>query len=91
MSPVATEISTIEPETAATPKPVNEVLAQEGEQELTTPTIGGGSYTVQKGDNLWDIAEAAYGDGFKWVDIAEANKLANPRIIHAGNEFVIPR
>jgi len=82
---------TATPEVTAIPKPVNEVLAQEGEQETTSPLVAGESYKVQKGDNLWNIAEAAYGDGFKWVDIAEANHLANPRIIHAGNDFVIPR
>lgn len=49
------------------------------------------SYTVVKGDNLWKIAVTAYGDGFRWVDIAKANKLANPRVIHAGNILVLPR
>jgi len=49
------------------------------------------TYTVVRGDTLWDIAVRAYGDGYKWVDIAKANKLANPNLIHAGNVFVIPR
>lgn len=49
------------------------------------------TYTVVKGDNLWKIAVRAYGDGFKWVDIARVNNLANPSIIHAGNVFRIPR
>ena len=53
--------------------------------------ISGNSYTVVKGDYLWDIAIRAYGDGYKWVDIARANKLANPDIIHSGNKFIIPR
>lgn len=47
-------------------------------------------YTVKKGDCLWTIAQTVYGDGFKWTKIAEANHLANPRIIHAGNHFVLP-
>ncbi len=49
------------------------------------------TYTVVRGDNLWKIAVRAYGDGYKWVDIARANKLANPNLIHAGNVLVIPR
>ncbi|MGI8419375.1 MAG: LysM peptidoglycan-binding domain-containing protein [Candidatus Levyibacteriota bacterium] len=53
--------------------------------------ISGKSYDVVHGDNLWDISVRAYGDGYRWVDIARANNLANPRIIHAGNHFVIPR
>ena len=50
----------------------------------------GGNYTVVHGDNLWDIAVAAYGDGFRWTDIAKANQLVNPRVIHSGNVLVIP-
>lgn len=49
------------------------------------------TYAVVRGDNLWNIALRAYGDGFAWTKIAEANKLANPHLIHAGNAFVIPR
>lgn len=53
--------------------------------------ISGGAYTVARGDNLWNIAVRAYGDGFKWTQIAQENKLKNPRIIHAGNVFILPR
>lgn len=47
-------------------------------------------YTVVAGDNLWNIAVQFYGDGFAWKKIAEANKLANPSIIHKGNVLSIP-
>lgn len=53
--------------------------------------IIGNSYTVVRGDTLWDIAERAYGDGFRWGDIAKENKLANPDLIHSGNVFILPR
>jgi len=49
------------------------------------------TYTVVKGDTLWDIAVRAYGDGYKWTEISEANHLANPDFIHAGNILVLPR
>ena len=49
------------------------------------------SYSVKKGDYLWDIAVRAYGDGYKWVEIARANKLVNPNYIHSGNVLKIPR
>jgi nucleoid-associated protein YgaU len=72
--------------------------AMQPAQPTTTPTpmkvmgaITGNSYTVVRGDNLWSIAVRAYGDGFRWEDIAKANKLANPRLIHAGNVFTLPR
>ena len=57
----------------------------------TDTTISGGTYTVVKGDNLWDIAVRAYGDGYKWVEIAAENNLANPDLIHAGNILVLSR
>jgi len=53
--------------------------------------IEGTTYTIQKGDNLWEIAVRAYGDGYRWVDLAKANQLENPNIIHPGNELQIPR
>ena len=61
------------------------------ESAVEVDTIDGDTYTVIRGDNLWNIAVRAYGDGFKWVDIAKANDLANPSIIHRGNVLVIPR
>ncbi|HUV71729.1 MAG TPA: LysM peptidoglycan-binding domain-containing protein [Clostridia bacterium] len=44
-----------------------------------------------KGDTLWDISVRAYQDGYRWVEIAEANNLSNPNIIHPGNALTIPR
>lgn len=49
------------------------------------------TYTVVKGDTLWDIAVLAYGDGFKWSEIAKLNNLTNPNVIHAGNVLKLPR
>jgi len=54
-------------------------------------TITGSTYTIQKGDLLWNIAVRAYGDGYKWVEIAKANKLVNPNVIHSGNVLILPR
>jgi nucleoid-associated protein YgaU len=66
---------------------------------VTTPAISAAStsekpkdasYTVGQGDDLWDIAVREYGNGYKWTDIATANKLANPDIIHSGNVLKMP-
>ena len=48
------------------------------------------SYTVQKGDSLWNIAKDKYGSGMKWVDIYADNKDVigeNPDLIHPGTEL----
>lgn len=51
--------------------------------------ITGTAYKVSVGDDLWDIAVRACGDGYKWMKLAEDNKLENPDIIHQGNVFKI--
>lgn len=48
------------------------------------------TYMVVRGDTLWKIAVAQYGDGYKWSQVAEANKLDNPDLIHAGNVLTLP-
>lgn len=61
------------------------------EPKLAGPTITGDAYTVVDGDHLWGIALRAYGDGYRWMEIAQANNLENPSIIHAGNVLTLPR
>jgi len=53
--------------------------------------ISGDKYTVMRGDTLWSIAVRAYGDGFKYKEVARVNKLINPSLIHPGNELSLPR
>ncbi len=64
-----------------------EVVTEKTEQV----TITGAQYTIAQGDYLWKIALEAYGDGYAWPKIAEANNLADPNLIHSGNTLVIPR
>ncbi len=60
-------------------------------EAMSQVEITGDTYTVVHGDNLWKISERAYGTGFKWVEIARENNLANPNLIHAGNVLKLPR
>lgn len=50
------------------------------------------TYTVQKGDCLWNIAKKFYGNGSKYTKIYEANKdkIRNPNLIYVGQVLVIP-
>lgn len=58
---------------------------------IQSGSITGNVYKIKAGDNLWNIAVRAYGDGFKWPEIAKANNLQNPGLIHSGNILKIPR
>jgi 5'-nucleotidase len=49
-----------------------------------------GSYKVKKGDTLYHIAKAEYGDGKKWTQIASANPGISPHSLKAGQTLVIP-
>ncbi len=60
-------------------------------QTSTTNSISGATYEVQKGDSLWTIAVRAYGDGYRWSEIARENDLSHPGLIHSGNILVLPR
>lgn len=57
----------------------------------SSQTITGETYTVIRGDSLWKISVRAYGDGYKWVEVAKANNLVHPNLIHSGNVLVLPR
>lgn len=50
----------------------------------------GGKHVIARGDTLWDIAKAAYGDGTLWRRIADANGNPRPRALHIGTELSIP-
>ncbi len=75
--------------------PTAEVTKAPVQQTTDAPTTGakisGMEYTVVKGDYLWDIAIRAYGDGYKWVEIARLNNLVNPDLIYPGDRLRLPR
>lgn len=50
------------------------------------------TYTVKKGDCLWNIAKKFYGNGAQYTKIYNANKskIKNPNLIYVGQVLVIP-
>lgn len=50
------------------------------------------TYTVKKGDCLWNIAKNFYGNGAKYTVIYNANKgkIKNPNLIYPGQVLTIP-
>lgn len=68
-------------------------IVEETEAEPTpAPAVPVGSYVVKKGDNLWKIAKATYGDGNKYRAIFDANTniLKDPNKIQVGQVLVLP-
>jgi len=65
--------------------PVRETTNSPAPKQETT-------YTVKKGDSLWNIAKKFYGDGSKYPKIYEANKdkISNPNLIYVGQVLTIP-
>jgi nucleoid-associated protein YgaU len=53
----------------------------------------GQNYVVQRGNNLWRIAQRAYGAGTRYVTIYSANpdQIRNPDKIYPGQVFKIPK
>ena len=48
------------------------------------------TYTVQRGDTLSAIAKRFYGNAAEYRKIAAANGIANPDLIHPGQQLTIP-
>ena len=61
------------------------------EPENTQNSIIEDTYKTVQGDHLWGIAVRAYGDGYKWVEIAKTNNLKNPNLIFVDQELKLPR
>lgn len=50
----------------------------------------GGTYTIQKGDTLYNIARQRYGDGKQWQKIASANPGVDPTRLRIGQTITVP-
>lgn len=58
------------------------VLVEQGQERQTkTPAT---TYTVKKGDCLWNIAKKQLGDGAKYKEIAQKNGISDPNRIYPG-------
>ena len=72
----------------ANPTPTRKVSSSP--RPKASASIGGSKYTVKKGDSLWTIAVAKYGNGNKWKSIAAANPKIDPNHVRAGQTIVLP-
>lgn len=47
------------------------------------------TYTVKKGDTLWDIASRFYGEGGKWGALAAKNGVSDPKALQIGTVLTL--
>lgn len=62
-------------------------------RETSSNAPSGDTYTVKKGDCLWNIAKQFYGNGTDWSTIYNANQSVvggNPNLIYPGQVLTIP-
>ena len=48
------------------------------------------TYVLQEGESLWDVAVKFYGDGYRYTEIIDANKLETPDYVPPGTKLIIP-
>jgi len=70
---------------------VGDVTVETKEDGKKYPTELAEKVTVKGGESLWKIAEAQYGSGYNWVDIAKENGLKNANQINEGQELKLPK
>jgi 5'-nucleotidase len=55
-----------------------------------TATTAETKHVIVRGDTLWDLAKAVYGNGELWKTIAQANGNPAPKRLEIGKELTIP-
>ena len=80
-------VTVTKPATTESKPTIKEEKKRETSSKPTTK-----SYTVKKGDCLWNIAKKYYGNGAQYTKIYNANKgkIQNPNLIYPGQVLTIP-
>ena len=71
---------------------MSQTLGSSGGDRETSGAPSGKTYTVKKGDCLWNIAKLLLGDGSRYTEIYALNrdKITNPNLIYPGQVLTIP-
>lgn len=72
----------------------NEETATTGDATVKEVASKGlpGEYVVKTGDSLWSIAVDAYGSGYNWTEVYNANKesIKNVDVLWVGTKLTLP-
>lgn len=60
------------------------------DRAVETPPAVQDTYTVVRGDTLWELARKFYGEPRLAYKMATANNITNPNLIFPGQELVLP-
>jgi 5'-nucleotidase len=85
-----TAAAPVDPAPVASSKRTSSHAAPRTAHGVSAASATGARYTIKKGDSLWKIAQAKYGDGNRWKKIANANPQIDPNNIKAGQTITIP-
>ncbi|HUH84938.1 MAG TPA: LysM peptidoglycan-binding domain-containing protein, partial [Stellaceae bacterium] len=60
--------------------------------DRVAPPEGAVAVDIQPGNNLWRIAQHSYGDGLRYTEIVQANRVQihDPNLIYPGQVFAVP-
>jgi 5'-nucleotidase len=78
------------PEQPVAPETAEPAASGASAQASAPAVTAGGTHEIAQGDTLWDLAQAAYGDGTKWRRIARANPGVQAHRLLVGNQLTIP-
>lgn len=77
-----------------TPSPVYNTSYDQNSGQMSpggpSGPVSAGSYTVKRGDTLFGIAKARYGDGKQWQKIVNANPGLQPGALKVGQTINLP-
>ena len=89
LSDIAAKYGTTYQELAALNGIADPNIIHVGQVLKVTGSAGGRTYTVQSGDNLWDIAQSQLGDGARFREIIAINGLLSDTI-YPGQVLQLP-
>ena len=105
-APPATFTPAAPPQPVVYDAPADQPVVTESAADATTPVKAspaprarkasasvaesGTKYKIKKGESLWSIAQARYGNGNKWKSIAAANPKLDPNKVMAGQTITLP-